>query len=178
MKSDGTYTPKPSAGSLDSQAWFLTQRNSRSNALGHADEFDLDAGSLEPPKLPWPARVDVGGRNGDLALAANINREARVAVYTAENETVDERNETPSNQPCVVEYIDGVQTQGERFQGPVGGLAAASAPREEIPSKTSDNEHLSAIATLRESASRLAAEVDRLRQRLSPARKGCVDYSL
>ena len=121
MRSDGNYTPKPAAGSFDSQAWFLAQRNTRSGLMDHAAEFDPAAGAAESPKPPLSPRVQVVSRNG-LAIASKT--------------------------------------------------APASAPREEAPAPTSRNEQPPSVAdALRESAARLATEIDRLRQRLDRAHR-------
>ena len=75
MKSDGSYTPKPAAGSFDSQAWFLTQRSSRSDAL--------DRRGLTWPQTPLSRRKCLGQRP--------YSREARMVLSRSPRKSFTKR---------------------------------------------------------------------------------------
>jgi polyphosphate kinase len=79
MQRDGSYTPKPQHGRLNSQAWFLAQRTSPTNIADHA---------FEPHSMK---RVEVGGAHEGTKPVLAI-----APIFPVHQETVcatSERNE-------------------------------------------------------------------------------------
>lgn len=112
MQRDGSYTPKPRNGRLDSQAWFLALRPSQANVVDHA---------CESQSVKCAKGSANGGMKPVLAIAPNLSLHQQALSTSAERtaQAPSARETLQEVAACLAAEIDSLR-QWLRSKAPAG----------------------------------------------------------